>query len=221
MAMRPGPIGMWILLGIFGLIGAFSPGMAAEEKPAAAEWGSFKGEPQLAPAPDGSGLMLREDFSYRDPRKKVWTAEKGFVFAGTSLPRAVRDVLGDPFKGPCRDAALVHGAACARPKGSSADTHAMLYEACRARGLPDAKAKLVYVLSLRCGPRWETKMVQEIRARRDANGAEIVYAVEREVIADFVAAVEPDPAMVRRLQRFIENRDPSLETLRNLKPKSP
>lgn len=218
MAMRLGPIGMWIALGIFGLTGgSFSPGTAAEEQPAAADWGTFEGKPQLEPAPDAGGPTLRENFSYRDPRKKVWTAEKGFVFAGKSLPRAVRDVLGDS----CRDAALVHDAACARPQGAAADTHLMLYEACRACGLPDAKAKLAYVLSLRCGPRWETKKVQEVRARRDANGAEIVYAVERDVISDFVAAVEPDPAMVRRLQRFIENRDPTLETLRNLKPKNP
>lgn len=57
-------------------------------------------------------MQLRESFTFVDSRGHTWTAPKGFIFDGTTIPRALWTVFGDPFIGDYRRAAVIHDMHC-------------------------------------------------------------------------------------------------------------
>lgn len=57
-------------------------------------------------------MQLRENFTFIESRTHVWTAPAGFIFDGTSIPRALWTVFGDPFIGDYRRAAVIHDMLC-------------------------------------------------------------------------------------------------------------
>jgi hypothetical protein len=57
-------------------------------------------------------MQLRENFTFVESRDYVWTAPAGFIFDGTTIPRALWSVFGDPFIGDYRRAAVIHDMLC-------------------------------------------------------------------------------------------------------------
>jgi Protein of unknown function (DUF1353) len=57
-------------------------------------------------------MQLRENFTFIESRDCVWTAPAGFIFDGTTIPRALWTVFGDPFIGDYRRAAVIHDMIC-------------------------------------------------------------------------------------------------------------
>jgi uncharacterized protein DUF1353 len=57
-------------------------------------------------------MRLRENFSFVETPNHIWTAPAGFVFDGTTIPRALWTVFGDPFIGDYRRAAVIHDLLC-------------------------------------------------------------------------------------------------------------
>ena len=57
-------------------------------------------------------MQLREDFTFVESREYVWTAPAGFIFDGTTIPRALWTLFGDPFIGDYRRAAVIHDLHC-------------------------------------------------------------------------------------------------------------
>jgi hypothetical protein len=53
-------------------------------------------------------MQLRENFTFVESRDQMWTAPAGLIFDGTSIPRALWTVFGDPFIGDYRRAAVIH-----------------------------------------------------------------------------------------------------------------
>lgn len=68
------------------------------------KWLRHEGEDRL--------MELREDFGFFDSRGNEWTAPEGFIFDGTTIPRALWTVFGDPFIGDYRRAAVTHDLLC-------------------------------------------------------------------------------------------------------------
>lgn len=57
-------------------------------------------------------MQLRDNFTFVESRSHIWTAPAGFIFDGTTIPRALWTVFGDPFIGDYRRAAVIHDLLC-------------------------------------------------------------------------------------------------------------
>lgn len=57
-------------------------------------------------------MQLVQDFTFVQSPELSWTAPAGFIFDGTSIPRALWSVFGDPFIGDYRRAAVFHDLLC-------------------------------------------------------------------------------------------------------------
>jgi hypothetical protein len=100
-------------------------------------------------------IKLIQPFGYIDPRGVHWDAPAGYVTNGASIPPSLWAVVGGPFDGPYRDAAVLHDYYCDSKLRSSDDTHRMYYEAAIARGTSENIASTMYAGIIFGGPKWE------------------------------------------------------------------
>lgn len=103
---------------------------------------------------DGLTMTLLRDFHYVDGRGSDWDAEKGLVTDGASIPRIAWTIMGSPFTGAYRNAAVIHDAACIRKDHSWERTHEVFYEAMLTSHVSSLQAKLMYAAVFFKGPRW-------------------------------------------------------------------
>ena len=100
-------------------------------------------------------VKLVQPFGYIDPRGAHWDVPAGYVTNGASIPPSLWGVVGGPFDGPYRDAAVLHDYYCEAKTRSSDDTHRMYYEAAVARGTSESIASTMYAGIIFGGPKWE------------------------------------------------------------------
>lgn len=112
----------------------------------------------LVPAPPADyyrDMRLLEDFGYVDPDGVTWDVPKGAVTNGASVPWGFWNIIGGPYDGPYRDAAVIHDYFVEKKTRSWEDTHRMFYHAVLARGISDTLARTMYAGVRYGGPRWE------------------------------------------------------------------
>ncbi|MFN0314826.1 MAG: DUF1353 domain-containing protein [Burkholderiales bacterium] len=122
-----------------------------------AEVGNFEGKVVVEWIDDPFVVTMRlvEDFKFRQARGKVWTAPRGQVLDGKGMPPLFRTLVGMPFDGGFRKAAVVYDAAAHRMTEPWEDAMRMFYEAALAEGVPPAEAKVMYMVLATQGSRWE------------------------------------------------------------------
>ena len=134
--------------------------MCAAATPCKAQaFGRFEGPIRVEFSADGRTMRLLEDVSYVDPDDRRWTARKGYSTDGASIPRAFWTVVGGPFEGRYRDAALIHDQFCSDPNHGLRtwqQVHRMFYFAMRASGVTEIESKVLYAAVFLGGPRWTT-----------------------------------------------------------------
>src|SRR5215471_10875317 len=104
---------------VFALIGLFAIALAGgtsseasgpraidQTIPGATKWGYYSGEPVMRWSPDGRNMILVTELRYTDPKGKVWVAPAGSVTDGASIPRYLWSIMGGPFEGQYRNAAV-------------------------------------------------------------------------------------------------------------------
>ena len=134
-----------------------------------------------------------------DPDDKAWTAPQGLVTDGASIPRALWSVVGSPWTGLYRDAAVIHDAYCDSHSEPWQAVHKVFYLAMLANGVGPVQAKVMYAAVYRFGPRWDFTYT----AKKCENCASVPYHVEQ-----FTPAASP--AKMRALRQKIENADLSI-----------
>lgn len=139
----------------------------------------FSGQP-LARWDGYRNMILEEDFSYTDPRGRIWLAPKGSCINGATMPRFLWSVLGSPFTGKYRRASVVHdvgvGELCnsdvSKPERKRADR--MFYHACRSDSCSRRFAAILYI-GVRFGT-WRSKenydFLEEMDFIRDESGVQ-------------------------------------------------
>lgn len=161
-------------------------------------FGKFEGRVVAEWADDNRNMTLTRDFAYIDASGKRWTAPKGTVVDGASIPKVFWSVIGSPFEGPYRNASVVHDIGCEEQTESWEDVHRMFHDACRCGGASSQKAKMLYWAVYNFGPRWP------------APGEPRLYGLR----------VEPSPVlneeMARRAAEYFEEHDPSLDEIERL-----
>ena len=117
--------------------------------------GVFLREPKLQFLDDGRKALVLENYSFQDPRGKIWTAPAGTVVDGGSIPRFFWRSFGPPFVGRYRNASIIHDFYCQTRRYDCSEVHRMFYEACLAEGLSLQKARIAYWSVRSFGPDWE------------------------------------------------------------------
>lgn len=111
-------------------------------------FGSFSKSPitEWLTTPDGEdrNMKMVEDFSYTDPEGRVWSAKKGSVINGASIPRPLWSTVGSPYTDDYRRASIVHDVACDDPNVVRKEADVMFYFACRAGGCGAVQARILY-----------------------------------------------------------------------------
>jgi Protein of unknown function (DUF1353) len=102
----------------------------------------------------GQLMTLLVDIKFTDRRGVEWPVPKGTQTDGASIPRVFWSIIGGPFDGSYRDAAVVHDYYCVVRTRSWKDTHRAFYEASRASGVDEIIAKTMYAAVYYFGPRW-------------------------------------------------------------------
>jgi len=122
--------------------------------PTATDWGKFTTRPQVEFLEADRKVRLINEVNYIDPGGTTWTTPKGYVSDGASIPQVFWSLVGGPFSGAHRDAAIIHDWYCETMERSSEDTHRVFYYANRAAGLSEFKAKRLYLAVLVGGRKW-------------------------------------------------------------------
>src|SRR5262245_9868830 len=121
-------------------------------------FGYFLGSPKVEFVTRGEGrgrdMRLLEDFTYVDAAGANWTAKKGHVTDGASIPWIFWGVVGGPFEGSYRDAAIIHDWFCDSKDKPWQDVHRMFYYASRAARVGEIQSKILYAAVVFGGPRW-------------------------------------------------------------------
>ena len=119
------------------------------------EPGTFSGPVKVEWLVDDSRLMrVLEFLYYTDSSGKVWSADKGDIINGASIPRTFWWLTGSPYVGRYRRASVIHDVYCERKNRPAQEVHDVFYEMMKADGVPRWKAYLMYQAVDKFGPRW-------------------------------------------------------------------
>lgn len=99
-------------------------------------------------------MKLLDTFGFVDPAGTIWDVPAGYITNGASIPWGLWSIIGGPYDGPYRDAAVIHDYYCEKKLRSWEATHKMFYDAALARGVSDSVASTMYAGLRLGGPRW-------------------------------------------------------------------
>lgn len=158
--------------------------------------------------PDRTMTTLR-DFWFEDPDKVRWDAPASTRTDGASIPRPFWTLVGSPFTGNYRRAAIVHDVACVRAGNDHTKRRAadrMFYHGCRSGGCSIRDSIILYV-GVRIGawigfaPQWAvSRSSDDSGPRLDLSPSERRLQRDFQIIAEMVlqAGETDDPLEIER-----------------------
>jgi hypothetical protein len=104
---------------------------------------------------DGRDMaLLAPSVFHQTQGPRTWIAPVGTLTDGASIPAIFWSVIGGPFEGKYRDAAVNHDYECCVKQNPWEAVHRMFYYGMMARGVEFWRAKLMYFAVYFYGPRW-------------------------------------------------------------------
>ncbi|MDA7950170.1 MAG: DUF1353 domain-containing protein [Pirellulaceae bacterium] len=103
---------------------------------------------------DGRRMELLNHVSYVDKEGTVWHAPAGTIFDGASIPRFFWWIIGSPYVGLYREAAVVHDVYCVLEERHWRDVHKMFYDLMIDSGVHKIRAYIMWLAVYFFGPRW-------------------------------------------------------------------
>ena len=115
---------------------------------------SFSGE-VVCRWPEGEerNMVLVEPISFAST-SRIWMVPEGAVFNGASIPAILWPIMGSPFIGKYRRAAVFHDYFCTVKTAPYMEVHKMFYEAMICDEVNQGKAYAMYSGVINFGPRW-------------------------------------------------------------------
>ncbi|MEO1292960.1 MAG: DUF1353 domain-containing protein [Pseudomonadota bacterium] len=127
--------------------------VAGPHRAIADEFGRFDGD-FIGRFVGGQTAVVEKPLTFIGPDGQAWTAPAGIEVNGASIPRALWTIVGSPFAGDYLRASVVHDHYCVTMERNWRETHLAFYNGCRADGLSQGYASLLYAGVMRFGPRW-------------------------------------------------------------------
>jgi Protein of unknown function (DUF1353) len=112
------------------------------------DFGRFSGPILLELLPDGRNMRVARPITFTSPDKTQWKVPVGAITNGATIPSALWSVVGGPWEGKYRDAAVVHDHYCTTKERPAKEAHRMFYDASRSRGVSKTVADLMYAAIL-------------------------------------------------------------------------
>jgi hypothetical protein len=110
---------------------------------------------KVEPLEDGTGrVKLLEDLVFIDSKGKKWTAPKGHLVDGATIPEFFQSFIGTPYGGAYVLASVIHDVAIDEKKEPWQEVHRVFYDAMLASGVEPQKASLMYMAVYEVAPRW-------------------------------------------------------------------
>jgi hypothetical protein len=187
---------------LLAMLCAFGPSAEAQT----AAFGRFDGPVHVEFGADGRTMKLLQDVVYIDPSGLQWKARKGYATDGASIPRAFWTVVGAPFEGKYRNAAVIHDQYCSDSDHGLRtwqDVHRMFYFALRTSGVTEVQAKVLYIAVLLGGPRWT----------KPCPGCAYVTSPERDSEGRVLSPPRIDTNQAEQIKRWVEGEGPSLDQI--------
>ncbi len=123
--------------------------------------GQFFGSVMVEWLDDNSGhqrMKLLEDFAFEDAQGRRWLAPKHHVIdTAVSVPPSFRSLVGPPFEGGYRKAAVLHDYYVSARDGEWRRVRRMFFDAARASGIEEIDAKVMYMTLYAEAQRWEPR----------------------------------------------------------------
>ena len=173
--------------------------------PGATKWGYYSGDPVTRWSPDGRNMILVTELRYTDPTGEVWVAPAGSVTDGASIPRYLWSIMGGPFEGQYRNAAVLHDVAYGEHNRPWQDCDRMFYYAMRCSGVNAVEAKTMFYALFKFGHHWKFPIK---KAKPVKYEGQLVARGE-----EIPRAIPVDPAQISQAKDWISNNDPSLEQI--------
>lgn len=104
----------------------------------------FSGPVRAEWSDDGLHMVVINELAYTDPDARVWKVPAGFVTDGASIPAELWSLIGSPFTGKYRVAAVFHDAAYRTLGVARGDADNMLREASLELGCEHWRADAIY-----------------------------------------------------------------------------
>jgi hypothetical protein len=184
-----------------------------------AEQGEFEGKVVVEPLdePFVPSIRVVEDFGFRQATGKFWKVSRGEAFHGKGWPPLLCDLVGSPYEGKFRDAALVYESATQRRTEKWDEAQRMLFEASITEGVAPQDAKVMYLLLAVQGSRWE---VPDSRCFGSCHGVSgplewrpVINEAKTEELVNWVRGADPDIEEIdRRAQSAIRAKGPHIFT---------
>ena len=116
---------------------------------------------------DGRHMVLLVPYSYVDQANQVWTAPKGTMVDGASIPKVLWSLVGGPFEGKYRGPSILHDWYCDRRTRTWQDVHRMFFHAMLTAGVDRIEAQIIYAAVWAFGPRWDFQAIHNERLQAD------------------------------------------------------
>lgn len=172
--------------------------------------GSFKGQIKVLfvdpKTPEDRFVQLLEPFGYKDSKGVDWDVPAGVISDGASIPWGLWTIVGGPYDGPYRDAAILHDYYCVKKDRPWEQVHAMFLEAAIRRGVPESTAQTMYAGILYGGPRWPTPVQKAQVAPGTSTGRTDPGITQRRATA-------LEKQQFEEIQRWIEQTKPTPEEI--------
>ncbi len=106
------------------------------------------------PSDTDKSMLVGRDFSFIDSRGVTWTAHKGDITNGASIPNIFKIIIGGSYQMPYLPASVLHDIYCVSRVRPWRDTANMFYEALYTNGVFIAKARTMWLAVYLFGPHW-------------------------------------------------------------------
>jgi hypothetical protein len=201
-------------------------------------FGRFIGSLKFELLDDGRTMRLLEPYTFVDRNNESWVAPAGLISDGASIPQIGWTIVGGPFEGKYRNAAVIHDFECEHKYHTWESVHEMFYFAMRASGVNEVKAGLMYYAVYQFGPRWPIeRTILARRTTKTIEAADLKIDIDNESKIRFLSfsrslsnpeeveikvLIEPSLTTVqlvdtKRLTAFIRSRSPSLKEIREFR----
>lgn len=124
--------------------------------------------------------VLKESFGFQDANGYAWQADAGNETDGASIPKWLQKKFGKPFDRDILKAAVIHDHYCDRQVRSWWKTHEVFYQALRASGVKEERAKLMFLGVLIGGPKW-IWVIEGKKCELGKNCTNVLFTKEKRV----------------------------------------
>lgn len=154
-------------------------------------------------------IQLLKPFGYTDSNNLDWDVPAGAISDGASIPDWAWAMVGGPFSGLYKDAAVIHDHYCVQRTRKWEDVHSVFYEASLNRGTAETLAKTMYAAVLLAGPRWDAP-----RAGLQAAGVMRAQFVPTQATTSDSGPDKSDKEAFEDLKTWIERDKPTMDEIR-------